>query len=212
MAGGTGPADKIQITSSSLLLVEGKVDWGFFTVLLRHIAITDTQVEVVGGTAGFQERVSAAVLAPGFADVTRLALMRDADEDAQAAFRSAQSALRNSEQPIPTQMNTWTSSSTPKVGVYILPGFGRPGALETLCLEVAARALPMPCVEEFMACLRRRLPDDDFPKNVAKARMRAFLAAMKEDTNSIGVAAEKSYLDLDHSALDDVKAFLSEFA
>jgi hypothetical protein len=61
----------------------------------------------------------------------------------------------------------------------ILPGDGREGMLEDLCLESVADDPAIPCLEEHFRCLEEQLEAGAFPGNPSKARVRAFLASME---------------------------------
>ena len=47
-----------------------------------------------------------------------------------------------------------------------------------------------------------------FKNNLAKAKAQAFLAAMLNIVNSVGVAAQKQYWDFDSEVLTEIKTFL----
>jgi len=95
----------------------------------------------------------------------------------------------------------------PKTSVIILPSFGNKGALEDLCLEAVTLDPAMDCTEDFFDCLQekgRACPK----KDMAKAKVRAFLAAQEDPTLPLGLAARKGYWPLDHPVFGEVKRFL----
>jgi hypothetical protein len=76
----------IGITSPKQLLVDGADDALFLQSLARHLALGDIQIQRFGGVSELQAFLKALRLAPGFATVETLSVVRDADEDASAAF------------------------------------------------------------------------------------------------------------------------------
>lgn len=187
------------------LLVEGNDPRNFFEALVRHMGLDDIQVQNFGGNDELRGFLRAFVLTSGFRDVGSLGIVRDAEADAQDAFKRVQSALRNAELPVPDAIDLRVEGP-PSVSALILPGGGRPGMLETLLCETFAGSAEDDCVTEFLDCagaLRGAAitrPD--------KARAHAWLATQPEPHFSVGYAAQRGYWDLAHSALGGVRDFL----
>lgn len=81
--------------------------------------------------------------------------MRDADENARAAFQSICSALKFVGLPVPPAPMV-SSGSNPSVAAFVLPGEDKPGALEDLCLEAFQGEPVMSCVKEYFGCAKCR--------------------------------------------------------
>ena len=81
--------------------------------------------------------------------------------------------------------------------------------LESLCLSTVElkEKETIECVDEFMQCIELK---KEKPKNPHKARHRAFLAAMLDDTPSLGIAAQKGYWDFGSDKLKPLLDFLKQ--
>lgn len=194
------PTKPLPIAKPVLILGEGKDEAEFFAALLRYMTISNAQAIHYGGKDNLAPFLRYAVGATGFEQVTHLVVTRDADRDPNGALASAQNALRAVSLPVPYNAEETASSQSLHVGVYIMPGQGRTGALEDVCLQSLEDALETPCVTAFMECLEDKIPVESFPEQPTKTRMLLYLAAQRKDVTSIGVAAQKGLLDFQHPA------------
>ena len=192
------------IRQKKVLAVEGKDEVNFFHALLEYVGITDYEIRDVGGKRQFKNKLPALVRMPGFSDVDVLVVIRDADEDANAAFASIRDILRTEGFELPENINQF-SYGEPKIGIFIMPGNSDTGMLEDLCLETVKDHPAMECVNTFIDCVSKL---ESPPNNLAKAKAQAFLAAMLNIVNSVGVAAQKHYWDFDSEVLTEIKTFL----
>ena len=96
----------------------------------------------------------------------------------------------------------------PNVGIFIMPGDFKNGMLEDLCLRTVKDNPAVKCAETFIECaLKLEAP----PRNIAKAKAQAFLAAMPDIVSSVGLGAEKRYWDFNSDELKNLRNFLNEF-
>ena len=86
-----------------------------------------------------------------------------------------------------------------------MPGSSENGMLEDLCLKTVKDNPAMKCVNSFIDCAKGL---GEPPKNIAKAKAQAYLAAMPKILSSVGIAAQKGYWDLDSIELHDLKTIL----
>jgi len=189
-----------------LLIVEGKDDEAFFDALVNRLGLHDIQVAGIGGKTKLRTILKAIVKDPPFQNVQSLGVIRDADLDPKSAFESVKNALKTTGLPTPRKAMS-VAKGPPKTSVMMLPSFGNKGALEDLCLEAVALDPAMDCTEDFFDCLkkkRRACPK----KDMAKAKVRAFLAAQEDPTLPLGLSARKGYWPLDHAAFDQIRYFL----
>jgi len=220
--------DPVAIKRPVQLLVEGKDPLNFFGALTGHLGLAGIQVQNYGGINELGGFLKAFVRAPGFASVTDLGVVRDAEGPAGAvegappgeaevaalrpgterhadrAFQSLCTALRNAGLPVPARP-VERSESSPSVSVLILPGDGDDGMLETLLCRTFADSPVDACIKDFFKCVERseipiRRPD--------KSRARAFLATTPDPQLSVGVAAQRGHWDFDHDAFRGVRRFL----
>ena len=195
----------LEIKHPKLLIVEGKEDELFFSAFCHHLGLNDIQVLSIGGKTNLPSNLKALKKATNFSQVTALGIIRDADEDANAAFQSVCSALQHAGLPKPPKPMT-PSSERPRVSVMILPDNQSPGALEDICLKAIAGTPAMRCVDEFFCCLQRHhLPPS---KNLSKAKVLAYLTSLPEPDKRLGESAQSGYWNWDHPAFSDLKDFL----
>ncbi len=199
------------IKEEKLLIVDGKDEENFFQALFKKKDIRGVQIVPAEGKDNFDTELSANIKATGSENLKSLALLRDADQSAKNAFESVRSALKNNKLPSPMKSGEFATDNSLKVGVFIIPDGINEGMLESLCLSTVKGEGIMKCIDSFMECVRE-LPQNDKtykqPKNWEKARVRAFLSAMEEDTRDLGVAAQKGYWNWDSDKLKPLLNFL----
>jgi hypothetical protein len=194
----------VQLTAPKVLVVEGRDEELFFGALLGHLGLLDVQILPVGGKTLLASNLRALAASLTFYDVTALGIARDADNDAAAAFQSVCSALRHAGLPVPTAPAT-VVAGPPAVSAFILPGEGQIGMLEDLCLQSVTEHGLTPCLDDYFQCVSQvTIP----PRNLAKGRVQAFLAAMPEPGKRLGEAAQAGYWLWDNPAFEALKAFL----
>lgn len=200
-----------EITKSKLLLVEGKDEIAFFQSLLKKYNLRDdTQIIEAGGVERFKSELPALINRTGFSDnVTSIALIRDADTNFDAAFQSACAVLANNGFSVPQKAQNFSNEGEIKVGIFIMPGTPEDGTmLEDLCLKTKCEDPVMNCIDQFFECVKSNVTEP--PRNLAKAKVQVYLATKPKIVNSLGLGAQKSYWDLDHHCLLDLKNFLLE--
>ena len=202
-----------RVDDEILLLVEGKDACNFFDTLRKHLDLADVGVMNFGGVNHLRTYLAGLVLVPGFQDVRRLGIVRDAEtsddpgDTVRRAFQSMQSALANAGLPVPDHPAQFTDGEAerPGVAVLILPGGNREGMLETLLCETFAGSPVDRCIDGFLQCAEE---SSGPPRRPYKARAHAYLATKPHPQVSVGIAAQKGYWDLDHAALREVRRFL----
>jgi len=198
----------IKIEYSNLLIVEGYDEKCFFEQLIKYLDLHDIQIENVGGKNNFKNKLPVILKTPGFSNVKKLAIIRDADKDDTNAFSSIVNILKKVEEKeltLPKKKSSF-SNGNPQIGIYIMPGNSNMGMLEDLCLETVKDHPAMKCVDSFYECVSKLTNP---PKIPSKAKAQAFLAAMPEIKQTVRAGAEKSYWDFNSPALDDLKEFIN---
>ncbi|RKY70736.1 MAG: hypothetical protein DRQ14_08510 [Candidatus Latescibacterota bacterium] len=84
----------VKIEQPNILVVEGREEELFFEAFIRDLSLRDIQIMPIGGKERLRRNLKALKLSPGFARVTSLTVVRDADEDPKAAFQSVRDALQ----------------------------------------------------------------------------------------------------------------------
>jgi hypothetical protein len=199
MSGGT------RIDKPYVVFVEGKDEENVLDSILSAQGQTEVQCVVVGGKDKFALKVPAAVNITGFKNVRSLAIIRDADDDAEATFQSVRAVLTKAQLPCPDQPGQWLTTSTPRVGVYIVPGSGRPGFLEHLFLEAHQQHPFFLCCQDFSAaCTNAGRATAFDPKELSYSLM----VALGTPEPRLGRAFESGRVTADHQAFAPLKAFL----
>jgi hypothetical protein len=80
------------------------------------------------------------------------------------------------------------------------------GMLETLCLQAVSSDPVMPCIDQYLQCVRDLAGTE--PSNPSKAYLHTFLASRPEPGLLLGQAAHRNYLPWDSPAFNDVKQFI----
>jgi hypothetical protein len=194
-----------EITESRVLVVEGKDEELFFGALISHLGLEGVEIRPIGGKTVTRPQLAALKSDPGFAQVTCLAIVRDADTDPGAAFQSVCDALRAAGLPVP-ERTLVRAGRDPQVAVMIVPDEDTPGALEDLCLAAVAGDPAMTCVEQYLQCLEKQgIP---LSHHEAKGKIHAFLASRPEPDRRLGEAAQKGYWPWDDRAFERARTFL----
>lgn len=166
------------ITRPKLLLVEGKDEYKFFSKMLADLHLVDIEIRDIMGKTKFRSNIKTLPSVTGFNQVVSVGIVVDADKQPQGAFDSICDALEIADLPKP-EATLHPVGDDLQVTIMILPGDGRQGMLEDLCLESVAEDPAIPCLEEHFRCLEEELEADAFPGNLAKDRVRTFLASME---------------------------------
>jgi hypothetical protein len=197
------------ITKKKLLAVEGQDEIAFFKELFEHMGMLDiVDLLEVKGKDNFKNEIPLLTRTTGFNDLEAVAIIRDADDSYKSAFESVKSVLKKNSLQAPERPGEF-SQGNPKVGVFIMPDNKNSGMLENLCLETVKEKEEMKCVNRFIDCANQ-LENPPKPKDIAKAKVQAFLALMPEVPNQVGLGAKKRCWDFDSAELAPLKNFLSE--
>jgi hypothetical protein len=199
--------ENFEFTKTKFLAVEGKDEKNFLKKLLEYIDILDiADIYPAGGKDQFKNIMLALSKSRGFGSLKKIAVIRDADENAEDAFKSVTGVLKNIGLQIPERPGEFSSGS-PSVGVFIMSDNSSKGMLEDLCLESVKDHESMECVENFITCTREL---KEKPKIISKAKVQVFLATKPEIVNSLGVAAQKEYWNFHSEKLMPLINFLKK--
>jgi len=209
--------EPLQIASDLLLLHEGAADLKVLGALMRRGGIAGYQPFGMGGQSNLRALLKGLVLAPHFRSpvpvfghpVRGLAIILDAETDAEATFQKVRAALTSAGLPAPDRAGEIARGPL-KVGVFIVPDNRSPGMIETLCLESVRDDSAWPCLDVFFSCVRER--GGVLPENLDKARAQAFLATRKDPALPVGLAADEGYWRFEHQAFQELTTFLRSIA
>jgi hypothetical protein len=197
-----------ELKAASQLVVEGNDALRFFQAFLKHCQRSTVQVQNFGGVNELTAFLKALALMPHFRSlVTKVAVIRDAEANAQSAWQSVASSLAALGWPVPAKPGGFASGPM-TTGIFILPDNQNAGTLESLCLAAVQADPAMSCVSDYMQCIT--LAGLSLPTSKAqldKARVQAFLASRNKPGLRLGEAAEKGYWPLNNSAFDALRCF-----
>lgn len=198
-------AQPSQIERPKQLLVEGNDQRNFFEALIRHLSLSDIQLQDYGGGDELRVFLPAFVKAPSFDSITSLGIVRDAEESAQSAFQSVQGSLGKVNLPVPANAEK-RQSGKPDISVLILPDKNSTGMLESLLCRTFEGSEVDRCIDDFFTCAKSS-PNTSIT-NPDKARAFAFLTTKPNPHHSVGIAAHQGIWNLNHEAFDGVRDFL----
>jgi hypothetical protein len=193
------------IRGPKVLVAEGRDAVAFFRRVGDSLGLTDLQVIDFGSVSELRRRLLQLPNVPDFPRIEALGIIRDAETDPDAAFRSVSGALQRASLPVPPAPGQMVGNR-PRVGIFILPDATTRGSLETLLLRTIATDPAVPCIDAFFACLEQQTAIR--PANQDKARVHAFLASRADPAIRSGQAFDAGYWPQDSPAFEPIKGFL----
>lgn len=198
-----------------VLVVEGYSDLLFFAEVLESLGNpSGVFIQELGGSGNFRRnrrRMKPALetfLAPSLlAQKTAIGVVVDADTNPAATSQTLETVLSTiTDQPVKT--GTWTAGP-PSIGLFVVPGGGRPGEIETLVWEAwssdPANAGPKTCVDTFLACMDSHGKTAHSPD---KGRIGALLSVLSDEDPRLGPGARDRVFDFTRPELQPLLAFL----
>lgn len=175
------------ITAPTVLVCEGEADCRFFEELRRRPGMGSYVVprftEPTPASGKDRQRIGGVTRFP---DMLRLlAIEAESDPAPEVELRAVVLCADAGADPAATTrtLTRWAAdykSRLPSIHVVVLPADGRPGGLETLCLDAVRTRKPEfeDCVAAFFACMGTpaRLPEKH-----DKARLACVTAALESD-------------------------------
>ena len=179
------------------------------SAILERLDPSEVEISSFGGVTELRGFLSAVWNAPNArTTIEAIGIVRDAESDADAAFESARAAI-SAIGLIPPDGPLQVVDQKPRIGVLILPPGQSAGMLEDVCLDAVHEDPAMLCVEEYLACVQKRVTD--WPNiNRSKAKVQAFLASRDEPGLLLGQAAERGDWDWSKRTFWQIKHFVQE--
>lgn len=206
----TGQRGGIVFLEPAVLLVEGPDDQLVFKKLAELEGVPDLQIISMRGNTNWQKRIRPLQNTSGFANVTSIGLIQDADNDFSSVFDSLKDCLRTLNFPFPDVAGSVQIDGQRRGGIFVCHNGERTGELEDICLAALDTDERIECVNMFIHCLDNvrgtRHPE------ASKAKIAAFLASQDQPWLKLGLAAEKMLLPLDNAAFRPARDFLNDLA
>jgi hypothetical protein len=198
-----------KIEKNKVLLVEGMDEVNVLNQFFKAIPLVYAiQIIPYLNIPEFDNFMRAFRKRQNYSIVESIGILRDADENAEAAFQSVQDALVKAEFEKPEEPLK-SYGSKPKISVMILPDNKNKGALESLLLQTVEKKDEIICVEKFIECLKeKQLLKSEFTSRIAKAKLHAYIASKEEPGLKIGEASKANYWDFNSPAFDQIISFL----
>ena len=213
-----------RIHCDRLLLVEGKDEKGFFDKWLLQIVASSVQIVDIGGKDKFHTKFPTITNLPGFRNVQRLGIIRDAEESYTSTFQSIKNTLSSRNMPL-RSAGTMHQAHALSLGVWIMPDNQSPGSIENLCWDlIPQNDQRLSCTNSFIDCLCSaglppkstagsniilRATSPFLPERLEKTKVQAYLGALCEPKRELGRAAEADVWDFTHQRLNDLRNFLT---
>ncbi len=208
MAPGSGTG-KQYVDSDRLLLVEGKDETNLLNALIRECTDNGAPpIQVI--EAGGRDQFAANLRTIGISLKARptfrsIGVIRDADDNPKGAFQSVCAHLQNAGYAAPPSHGTFSNTS-PSVGVFIVPGGDRCGAIETLCRCSVMDTAAARCVEQYLQCLETH--NAMASANSDKSFVHAYLASTRNPVARVGEGAQGGVWNFSSPAFREIRNFV----
>jgi len=199
------PSDEPEeIVSARVLAVEGEEDRLFFDAFIKALGFPTVQVIAYNGKDKLRRFLRALVKMTTFDRVEHLGITRDADDSAVNATTSVRNAVSAADLPVPAQ-SCEPSAPKPRVSFIVVPPGANSGMLEDLC---SASVADHPFSGSVAIFIESAGQAGAIPKNLAKARIQAFLAVQEDPGKRLGEAAQAGYFPFASAAFNDLRECL----
>jgi hypothetical protein len=192
----------------NLVIVEGVDDQALLVALIKHLSLAEFQVHEVGGKSNWYRKVRAIVLDDSFRDnVERVGFVRDADQSGRDSWSSCVNSIRSVGLAPPTHPNQLSEGDHKHchTAVHIIPSVQSSGELEDLLMKTLKEDR-LECVDGYFSCLQQKR----IPSNYSsKQRVRVYFSGFPAPIRDTRVAIEAGYVDLNHSAMTEIRTFLT---
>ncbi len=184
--------------------------------ILERFDPSDAEISNFGGIDEMRSFLMAVWNAPrARTTIEAIGIVRDAEtrasdteSAAEAAFKSVHAAI-SATGLNPPAYPLQVVGEKPRIGVLILPPGEPEGMLEDVCLGAVQADPAMPCVEEYIECIKSNVRNwrDQHRK---KASVQAFLASRPEPGLKLGEGAKLGYWNWGHEVYGPIRQFVED--
>lgn len=193
-----------------LFLAEGPSEVHFLAQCLRVLGCEqDAVIHCIKGLGRLGTVLKALAQTPGFDALRCLGVMVDAETDHAARANSLMDHFQKVglalDRAAIAQSAVCCTHPCP-VGVFISPGAGRAGRIETLARAEITGHLAWPCIAPIEDCIEHavnRRPGD-------KQVVQMFIAALKDGLSNVGDAFREGVLNAGHPAYEQPRALFAQ--
>lgn len=199
-----------------VLFVEGYSDLTFYAEMLEHLGYSVDKyfIQDLGGKGrSFLEKEATLLLKPNqLAKMTHVAVILDADSNADSSFQSAYQSLKSVVSislPAPAVWNKADHFDT-KFGIFIAGSGPDQPELESLAWSAWANDQPPEgfhkCIHDFVECAKGK---GQKIQSLDKVRIGAALAVLNEDDPRLGSGTRAKHINLDSPVFENLRHFFS---
>jgi hypothetical protein len=194
-----------------VLVVEGYSDLLFYAELLERCGKSgQVFIKEFNGREDLTAQLEAFLTPSLLAAKRAIAVIVDGDQDPlQAEQRLIATLQRATRQNVTT--GAWTNGQ-PRIGLFLVPGQGQPGEIETLVWRSwaadPANHQQRACVAQFAACMQGAGAQ---PRSPDKGLISALLAIHNDDDPRLGPGARKRIFDFSRPEFDSLCGFFAQF-
>lgn len=197
-------------TSPNLMLVEGPDDFHFFRFLRPR---DDVQIHVYEGKDQLRLEIQTISAVEGYDQIKRIAIVRDADGDPNAAVQSVLTQWANAlNETVPNvASDQWFADSQGRQwSVWIMPNPNLVGDLEELLWQAVGVSDHRTCIDDLIKCLDTCDPVPFGSKT--KARLYSWLSTQREPLKELYAAFKpgKGFFDPSHPAFARFAALVDD--
>lgn len=195
----------ITVDKSKVIIAEGKDDCNLINEICNFLNIHDIQT-ISTNTKPNSDSLKPIFNMSNFSQIVKsIGIIRDANDDPNAAFQSVSTALQNNGYPVPAVPLVPVNNGLIQTLIMIVPDFHNQGNLETLLMRYV-QSLPISnCITDFFTCITQHGHN---PRIISKAQVQTYLAAQRDCGMSLGVAARQRVWDFQHAAFSDLINFI----
>jgi len=149
----------IQTVKKPLVLCEGKEDKCVMNELARRAGLEGRlEFREYGGKDRLRDYLNMLKARPEYVrgEYSRILVTRDADNDFKVAWQAIKDAIFEELGCVVDAPGRWaTNDESREIAAWIVPGDGRTGMIETMCVESSCGKNPKvyECLESFLGCL-----------------------------------------------------------
>ena len=182
------------------VVVEGEEDVRVLDALRRHLDISDIQIVSCGGYDNLSNFLRTLRALPDFGRLRSLAVVVDADRNAEGRRQGVSDRLASAGLPRPKEPLEPVLESGLTVAYLVVPHDAPGTMMEDVCLNSVADDPVMECVERYFVCVDQA--DTGGPRDVwmSKARVHAFLASRDRPDLRLGEAADNGIWNFESDA------------
>jgi hypothetical protein len=189
-----------------LLIVEGGDEREVCKATVGPAKWADLACWVASGRTDLPATAALARLDPNYHQVSSVGIVLDIEDSLPEALALATRTVVALGLASAAAHAAFTST-TPPVGVFLVPDGISPGCTETLCRAAVGDAKIAGCVDALVACAG---VTHSTAARAAKGWLHAYLAALPEPITRFHVALNTAGgIDTNHSIFDPLRAFLS---